>query len=337
MIKELTKNELHVIDAKADQENQVLEAMKIADVVILRQGAERGMRVIKKKFPEVKTKWVLDIDDNIEMISPYSEHYSEYGTEEFYDKNSKMMIWEDGKNFDIAHNRLRVESLLKGLGEVDLVTVTTKKLADYASKYSNNVAVLPNCIDLKRWWKQDLKPNKQLRVGWSGGVSHYEDWWAIKRPLNRLMKEFEFKLVMVGAHFSGLIDKENRHLVEVEDWLPFKGHSYRMMCMDLDVAIIPLADLPFNNYKSSVKWYEMSAMGVPSVVSKITPYKEDFEEGKTALGYNSPKEFEHALRKLLTKPQTRKKIGFNARKWVERNRDARKCAKMWTDAYKSIL
>jgi O-antigen biosynthesis protein len=159
----------------------------------------------------------------------------------------------------------------------------------------------------------------------------------LKKPLNELMRKYQFKLVMAGSHFEGIIDEDNRHLVEVMSWLPFKGHSYRMMCMSLDIALIPLADLPFNHYKSSIKWYEMSAMGVPSIVSNILPYSEDIEHNKTALGYKDEKQFYDSLVSLIENEQLRKKIGFNARKWVEQNRDARKNAKMWIDAYKTIL
>lgn len=336
-IRDNSDHEVHVVDPKTDPPLAVYEALKISDIIIIRQGGEKGMRQLKEKYPDIKGKWVMDIDDNIEMISPYSEHYSEYGTEEFYDKNSKIKIWEDKKTINLAKNRLRVASLLKGMGEVDLVTVTTPKLAEYAEQYAKKVAIIPNSVDLKRWWKPNFKKNKQLRVGWSGGVSHYEDFYDIKEPLNELMEEYDFKLVMCGAHFEGIIDKKNRKNVEVQDWMPFKGHSYRMMMMNLDVALVPLADLPFNHYKSSIKWYEMSAMGVPSVVSNILPYSDDIEDGKTALGYNSPKQFKKALKTLLTKPNLRKKIGFNARKWVEKNRDADKCASISIEAYKSIL
>lgn len=56
-----------------------------------------------------------------------------------------------------------------------------------------------------------LQPNKTLRIGWSGGVSHYEDWHTIREPLNQLLREFKCTLVSVGTHFDGIIDEDNKN------------------------------------------------------------------------------------------------------------------------------
>lgn len=179
----------------------------------------------------------------------------------------------------------------------------------------------------------NLKPNPQLRVGWTGGISHYEDWYSIKEPLNRLMREYQFKLVMSGADFSGVVDEDNKHLVELHDWVGFNGFSYHVMSLALDIAIIPLANLPFNHYKSSVKFYEMSAVGVPSVVSNVLPYSEDVIHDKTGLLFKTKKEFYDSVKELIARPHLRHSIGQAAKKWVEENRDAVKNTHLWVEAY----
>lgn len=337
MIQRFTPHDTHIIDPNSDNMVALVKAMGVTDIALMRQGAELGMRQLRN-YPECNhLKWVLDIDDNIELISPYSQHYHEYGLEEFYDQNAGKWLWKDGQaDFNIQRNKVRVLSLLQGLKEADLVTVTTPKLAEYARYYNPKVAVLPNCINFERWWRLPLKPNNRLRVGWSGGVSHYEDWYSIKEPLNRLMREHQFTLVMAGSFFPGLVDEDNKHLIELHDWVPFKGHSYRMMCLHLDIALVPLADLPFNHFKSAIKWYEMSAMGVPSIVAQVTPYKEEVEDGKTVLAYDNHQGFYKALRTLLINPNLRSKIGNEAHKWVKANRDAKKCAKLWAEAYRVL-
>lgn len=338
MVQMHTDHDTHVIDTKEDDPAAVSQALAMTDVCIVRQGGEGGIREMRK-IPEFShLKYVLDIDDNIELISPYSEHYKEYGTEEYQHPDSGVWLWKDGqRGFNLGHNRQRVASLLRGMAEMDMITVTTQKLAEYARQYNANVAVLPNCIDMDVWWKLPLKPNKRLRVGWSGGVSHYEDWYSIKEPLNVLMRKHQFTLVSQGAHFPGVIEEDNRHLVEVQPWVPFAAHSYHLMCLNLDIAVIPLADLPFNHFKSSVKWYEFSAMEVPCLVSNILPYKEDIQHGQTALGYSTPQEFITGLEALLDSAELRSRIGRSARKWVGDNRDAKTNAHLWPDAYASIL
>lgn len=339
MIQHNTDNDCYIVDARKDDMVEVAKALLAADVIVCRPGSERGMQALLDK-PEYKDKpWVLDIDDNTEAISPYNFHYQEYGTEEYYDKNLKKWLHKDGvDHFDLKKNRDRIEWLRWGMRKASLVTVTTPKLAEYAATYNRNVAVLPNCINFKNWWKLPLKPNKQLRVGWAGGVSHYEDWFSIKEPLNELMRKYQFTLVFIGTGdaFRGVIDEDNRHLVEYWGWVPFQGHSFRMMALNLDIALVPLEDLPFNHYKSAVKWYEMSAMGIPSVVAAVTPYEEeiDLDLASPFLGAEG---FQYALEELLTKPAERIRIGSNAQTWVQENRDSKKNVELWVDAYRSII
>lgn len=340
LIRELTEHDTYVVDAHKDNMLEVTNAFFATDILLVRPGSEAGLDKIKQipDLKNIKAKTVMDIDDNVEVISPYSLHYKEYGTKEHFDKNVGKWLWKDGEeDWSIISNTQRVSNYIRGLESADMVTVTTPKLAEYASQYNKNVVVLPNCLDLTRWWPLPFRPNEQLRVGWTGGISHYEDLFSIKEPLNKLMREFKFKFVFIGNSFEGIIDKDNKNLIEHYPWVPFKAHSYRLMCMNLDIGIIPLADLPFNYYKSAVKWYEMSAIGVPSVVADITPYKEEIEDNKTAMAYKTPEQFYDAMKLLLTFPDKRKEIGNNANEWVKKNRDARKNINLWVEAYQSII
>ena len=344
MINNFTNNEAHVVDDNVDSGVEILKALWLADVLVIRQGGEVGLYELKKALldysreinkPYHFPKVVLDIDDNIELISPYSQHYEDYGVNDFFDKKLDKWLWKDKESFDVHKNRNKVMSLMRGLREVDLVTVTTNKLAEYARQFNPNVAVLPNCIDSQKWWKLPFKENEQLRVGWSGGVSHYEDWYSIKEPLNRLLRKYRFKLISVGAHFEGVIDEDLRDLVEVWPWVPFEAHSYRMMCMNLDIAIIPLANSEFNQNKSSIKFYEMSSMGVPSVVSDVLPYSQDITTDNS-MPYSSPTEFEYALERLIKDKTHRRLLSRNSLKWVT-EKDAKNNVSLWVDAYKQLL
>lgn len=335
LLKEHTVHDTHVIDAHKDDMDDVAQALAIADIAIVRQGGEQGMAQIKAKFPHLKV--VMDIDDNVEYISPYSEHYKEYGTQEFYDGNLERWIWKTGENgFNPVKNMQRVLSLLNGMKSADMVSVTTEKLAGYARKYNNNVVVLPNAVEVEKWYKLDTKPNKPLRVGWAGGISHYEDWFSIKRSLNKLMEKYDFTLVNIGSAFKGVVDKKFQDRLEVHPWVPFDAHSWHMACMDLDIAVIPLADLPFNNFKSSIKFYEMAALGVPSVVSNILPYRKDVKHEENALGYLTEQEFEQQLERLLTDARLRRKIGTNAYNWVRAKHNAKTQTKIWARAYENL-
>jgi glycosyltransferase involved in cell wall biosynthesis len=190
---------------------------------------------------------------------------------------------------------------------------------------------------LAHWWRLNSKENKRLKVIWSGGVSHYEDWYSIKEPLNKLMGEFDFDLYMIGANYAGVVEEKYKERVKILPWVPFMAHSYRMMSLQADIAIIPLADLPFNRYKSSIKWLEMSAMAVPSVVSDIPPYAHDISKS-TAIGYKTPRQFYKALKSLLENKGLRKNIGNAAYQWVRENRTLERTTRdILVPAYEKLL
>lgn len=345
MIKKYTDSDAHVIDDK-DDPVEICEALIQADILLIRQGAEVGVDRLKQLGNDYAkevgakqgfhAKIVIDIDDNIEVISPYSQHYKEYGLAEFYDKNSKQHIWRHGQDgFDVINNRRRIMDLMLGMRKADLITVTTEKLADYAKRFNHSVKVMPNAINTDVWWQPSFTPNETLRVGWSGGISHYEDWYTLKEPLNKLMRKYQFKLILAGSGFTGLIDKDLQHLVEVWPWVPFEAHSYRMMLMNLDVAIIPLADIPFNNYKSAIKLYEFASMGVPSVVANVDPYKSSGINA--ALYYNDEAEFVECLENLLQKDESRKRLGVGAKEEVLDSWTGKQHAETMLRNFRSIL
>ena len=78
MINRHTDSEAHVMD-KDDDPVALVEALSLSDIVVVRQGGEVGRPslealVLKHTGKPMKAKWVLDIDDNVELISPYSAH-----------------------------------------------------------------------------------------------------------------------------------------------------------------------------------------------------------------------------------------------------------------------
>jgi glycosyltransferase involved in cell wall biosynthesis len=320
-LRKYTQHDTVVLDIKSMDIANVLRFLPTIDVIMMRPGSEQGaMKMREIKEVPIKAKWVLDIDDNTDLISPYSQFYKEYGLQEYQDDGK--WIWKDGeKGFSIQNNIVRHSYHKWGLKNADMVIVTTQKLAEYARKFNKNVYVNDNTIDFNVWWRLNNKINKPLKVVWQGSPSHYQDWYVIKEPLNKLMREYGFTLYMAGSNYMGIFDEDVRKQVITLPWVSFDAHSYRMMALQPDIALVPLADMAFNHYKSAIKFYEMSAMGVPSVVSNVTPYKEEIQPGKTALAYTTPDEFYTSLKSLLTNKGLRANIGNAAYQYVFENKN----------------
>jgi len=321
------------IDNKTSGED-LLSLVGGADIIVFRQQHYKLMKmIIDKQLSQAKL--VVDFDDDIFNMCPYTDAYRVFGLEEVTHEGKKL--WEDGKNgFDIAKNKAEADRSVEMIKNADLVTVTTDYLADVMKEIgAKETAVLDNAIDLKHWKKWDLKKKKEIRIGWTGGATHYIDWYTIKDSLKNVFdkykdSDYKLRLVIQGCKWDGVLKGIN---YEYHDWIAFEGHPYKTASLDLDIAIIPLVDTKFNRSKSAIKWYEFSSLGVPSVVSNVLPYSEEISES-TAMPYNTPEEFEEQLCKLIENEKLRRKIGNNAYKYVRNNKDLKGTAKQYINILK---
>ena len=320
-----------------DAGEQVLDLIQGANTIVFRQQHEKMFTYLKEqKEIDIKSKLlVVDIDDDIFNITPFADTYRWGGVEEVEYEGKKL--WENGvNNFDAERNKDNLENIVTMLGQADLITCTTEYLKEriIAISGNTNIEVLPNAIDFRHWKKWDLKKHKEIRIGWTGGATHYIDWYTIKDGLQEVFKKYDnLKLVLQGCKWNGTI-KDLPY--EYYDWIDFEGHPYKSASMDFDIAIIPLKDTLFNKSKSCIKWYEFSALGIPSLVSNVSPYKEEITS-QTALKFNNTEEFVEQLSKLIESTQLRRKIGLNAQKWVKKNRDLEKIKEIYIKVYEKNL
>lgn len=79
----------------------------------------------------------------------------------------------------------------ENIKKVDYVITTTPIFANEISKLNKNVIVLPNAIDPseKQFTPKPEETNKNLRIGWLGGSSHYHDLIIIGDSVSRFLGE----------------------------------------------------------------------------------------------------------------------------------------------------
>jgi glycosyltransferase involved in cell wall biosynthesis len=320
------------------KEDDLADYINQADVIILRPQHTDIFFYLSEAMPSILKKLiVLDLDDDLWNITPFAETYRWGGIEEV--KWNKKWLWKDKQNnFDIERNFKNLSKLIAFVKECGLVTVSTPYLKNRIIEMTGKkeVEVLPNGIDFKHWKNWDFyKDNKtELRVGWTGGSTHYIDWFTIIKPLQKCFKKHKAKLVLQGCKWDGTI-KGIKH--EFHNWIDFEGHPYKTASLNLDFAIIPLKDTLFNASKSCIKWYEFSSLGVPCLVANVAPYNTEIEHGKTGLLYNNDEEFEKYFAQLATDKGLRDRLADNANKWVQKNRDIANIANLYTKTYKKYI
>lgn len=280
-----------------EKEDFLFNNIPAADVIVCRSGHSEWLD--KFLYPHYETKEktiVLDFDDDIYDISPYADVYAWHGTSEvehIKENGEKIKLWEDGKaGFDIKRNVEKLKLVEKMCRKVDLITVSTERLKERFLKFNENVKVVPNGLNLDEWKPYPLKKDKYFRIGWSGGSTHYIDLMLIKKPLEKFLKKHkDTKFIVAGQTWKGFTKDMPRDRVEEYGWKDIDAHPYRTALMNLDVAVIPLVANTFNSYKSCIKWYEFSSLGVPCICSNYPPYSDEVVNYL----FNNEKELEELL------------------------------------------
>lgn len=315
----MNDNEIIFFENKDLETAIALDYLEKCDYVLCRQHHDKAILEIldplfsHKDSKRGKLKVILDMDDDLFDIDPYSDSYEIFGIEEV--KHGDQWLWKDGVNIDIKENKANRNRLERFLIRADIITVSTERLKKTYSRYNNNVIVVPNAIDEKDWIVPNFKKHKEIRIGWTGGTSHYSDWWTIKEDIEKIAKEYpNVKFVIGGAKFEGIFKNIDPKQVEYWGWVDATGHGYRVAMMDLDLAIIPLKDSSFNANKSCIKFYEFSSLKIPTICSNVAPYSD--EAPKESLTDN----FYETIKYYIENKEKAKEMAEKNYNWVVKNR-----------------
>lgn len=349
-----------ILDPSED-EKETRVAVEYADVVVARLNTTPYTKLIKKTWPNKVV--VFDHDDNTLETKPSNPAYKDFGTEDVWvpvgnvkettaykeatvgtklkmEERGEVPLWVTGitQGFNRYNNLDHHMNLIWNLSACNLATSPVPELTQKWGAYSDLVATIPNCLDMRYYPDVEVKRKKgkgEIRIGWSGGSSHSMDLRTILPSLKRLSKKHKIKLVISGSYFPEIF-KELGDLVEYHPWTKWEAHPYRMKLLDLDFAIIPLADDEFfNKYKSELKMMEFAALKVPMIIKDQLPYSPYIKKGENCLAYKTEEELDKCL-ELMVRGKNKDKMIKNAYEWVTEHRDVDKIAKDLVKVYKSL-
>ena len=313
------------------------KAAQISDVIVFYSATSPRLADGFDKLHKMGKKIVMDFNDDIFHLSPYSPHYAVYGTEEaiiFDEDGLAVKLWEAGVNIDLEKNRKFMAEQLEVIKAVELITVTTPYLAKVYEEY-NRTAVLPDMVDLNVWKPLRVSyPESHFRLGWRGGHSHYEDLISVKSEIGKIMQRFpHVKLVMSGWNpgaFSGELPKSR---VESHPFVGYAAWPYHAMSLGINAAFYPWKTIEFNKGKNNLAWIEWSAAGVPGVYPALDPYTDHVRHGETGLLALSNEGFYENVSQLIKDVRLRTRIGWEARREVEKNWDINRHIGRWKETY----
>jgi hypothetical protein len=328
---------------EARHEESIREVVN-SNVIILTRFTNPTMLSNVEGLMKNGSKVLIDYDDNIFRISPYSPHYDSLGQEEFthtFPNGDKLPVWVDGQNINLAENKMRLDAARQAMGSVNGITVTTDILKGTYEPLAKSIGVLPNSIDPDLWKPASFQPRNDIRLFWGGGASHFEDWTLLEPVLPVIFDKYKnVKLVIMGNVFPGTIKKLPKDRIETHEWVDVQAYPYKMNILDFDIALIPLRDSEFNRNKSCIKFVEASALGKPSVVSYVSPYKEAMLEDASNgmfIENNHPLSWIEGISTLIEDEKMRRDMGQIAREVVLDRFDINKNYQLWIDYYTSLL
>lgn len=150
--------------------------------------------------------------------------------------------------------------------------VSTAYLAEAFRGYCEDIVVVPNYLERARWdgYRPLRRGGGKARVGWAGSSTHAGDLRLIVDVVKATADEVDWI-------FFGMCPDAIRPLVkEFHEPVKLDDYPAKLASLDLDLAIAPLEDIPFNHGKSHLRLLEYGVMGYPVVCSDITPYRGAF-------------------------------------------------------------
>jgi len=194
---------------------------------------------------------------------------------------------------DPHHFKGFAENNFRAFRGVHAVTVSTERLAEVIRRWNPNVGVFPNAVaSLPEVSPNTPKSGERLRV-FFGAINRGGDWAPLMAALVPLVETLCDRIEMVVVHdraFHDALPPSVRRTFH--ETLPYD--AYKTVLASCDIALLPLADTPFNRLKSDLKLIECCAAGVVPVCSPIV-YADDLRNVEVAVIAEGAHSFADAL------------------------------------------
>jgi glycosyltransferase involved in cell wall biosynthesis len=322
--------------------NKMLEA----DVIVVHRPASEEWFKFIKKCREYGKIIVCDYDDDPFNTSPLNPYYQFIGTDEVmyqWSDGSKEMLWSKnpsehgGRFLDIEMNIRRRDLFRASFRKADMVTTTTDILQKKLKEMNPNTVVLPNLIDFNLYSQVEMV-KKNVRIGWQGGASHYEDLYMIAPAIKEILKKHRNTTFVYWGDMRmyGLFKDCPIGRVECHTWCKHYSYPDKLALLNLDIGLCPIINNEFNRNKSAIKYFEYSTQKIASVASNMPPYSPVIHNGEDGMLVDESEWF-NAIDELVLNEDKRKKLGEKAFENIWENHNADKKVHLWAEAYQSLL
>lgn len=240
---------------------------------------------------------INDVDDWYGGLSPanaaFESSHPRRGT-----SMNRAMARRAGLTYTDPFN---VNHYAKAIRASSAVTASTPFLAERYGGASGKAIVVRNGIDLERWAQKPRSTTTQPTLGWMGNTTvRSGDLEILRGFLEPFCEQHDLKVVHAG-HVEGATPLED--LTGIDPGRVIRAPSVPARLVPtlfsrIDIGLVPLKSVAFNEAKSVINGLSCGASGVPFVASATSEYQiaEKLGLGTTA---TKPKQWRARLERLL--------------------------------------
>src|SRR5258707_574566 len=182
-------------------------------------------------------------------------------------------------------------------------------------------------LDIERY-----RNRRKVTAGWQGGASHAADIAMIAPAVRDFLDLPKTEFHLVGTDYSKTVGRKCRFT----PWIPAAADLAYYQRIDFDIGLAPLTGTRFDQSKSAIKVLEYGGLGIPSIASDVTPYRDVVVDGVTGWLVRTPEDWSRRLRDLACDPAMRDEMGAKARE-VAAAHAIGACWQQWADVYEELL
>jgi len=246
----------------------------------------------------------------IELMEQYMRHSKAFRVFEIDDLITNVPLKSARKKVFVAQKDLH-KRFRKGVGLCHRLVVSTGFLAEEYKGYTDEVVIVPNYLERSRWGHLSTpsrRAGRRPRVGWAGSITHDGDLAEIIEVVKATAQEVDWV-------FFGMCPQEMQPYVkEFHKPVPLDDYPAKLASLNLDLAVAPLEDVPFNHAKSHLRLLEYGVMGYPVICTDITPYRGDYPVTRVRNRY---KDWVDAIRSHVADMDELARMGDRLRDYVE--------------------
>ena len=231
----------------------------------------------------------------------------------FFDFDDAIWIHGVSKGNRLAGIFRNAGKINKILTIADTVVSGNQFLADYASKFNDNIVIFPTTIDTNVYVKENNMAQKDsILIGWSGSFSTIKHFEIIIPVLSRIKKRYGEKIQfkVIG---DGNFECKDLDIIG----LPWRLDTEIEELSTFDIGVMPLPNDVWSKGKCGLKGLQYMSLGIPTLMSPVGVNSEIIDDGFNGYLPRNEDEWFVRISELVESKELRNDVGEKGRQTVE--------------------